>query len=95
MAYLRFYKRIPVIPGLIYLNLAKGGFSLLFGRVYGFTITVGHGRIRFTWGLSGSGISVSENVYFKGGEEKEPEKDYWDRKLEAKMEIDNAPEKDD
>ncbi|MCX8048817.1 MAG: DUF4236 domain-containing protein [Methylohalobius sp.] len=63
--YLRFQRRIPLIPGLIYLNLAKTGISVSVGHP-GFWLTFGRGGVRVTAGLPGSGISVSEQIPYKG-----------------------------
>jgi hypothetical protein len=71
MAYLRFYQRIPIIPGLAYVNISKSCFSLTLGRHYGFTLTVGKNGIRITWGLSGTGVSISENIPISGGGKEE------------------------
>lgn len=74
MASIRFYKRIPLIPGVAYLNISKGGFSLTFGRHYGFTVTFGKHGIRITWGLSGTGLSISEQIPFNHSND--PEEDH-------------------
>lgn len=60
MAYFRFYRRIPLIPGFLYLNISKGGISVSL-RKWIFTVTYGKGGIRFTTGLPGTGMSVSEH----------------------------------
>ncbi|RME83752.1 MAG: DUF4236 domain-containing protein [Zetaproteobacteria bacterium] len=59
MAYLRFYRRIPIIPGILYLNLSKSGVSITLGR-RGLTITLGKRGLRTTVGVPGTGVSVSE-----------------------------------
>jgi hypothetical protein len=59
--YLRFQRRIPIVPGLIYLNLTKTGVSLSVGRP-GFWLTFGRGGVRVTAGLPGTGISASEQI---------------------------------
>lgn len=64
MAYVRFYRRIPIIPGLIFLNLSKSGVSLSFGK-RGWTVTIGRTGIRFTVGLPGSGLSITKHKSFK------------------------------
>lgn len=69
MAYIRFYKRIPIIPGLLYLNISKTGFSISFGK-RGFTINFSKRGIRFTLGLPGSGLSVSENIKYEDVKDK-------------------------
>lgn len=62
--YLRFQRRIPIVPGLVYLNLTKTGISLSIGRP-GFWLTFGRGGVRVTAGLPGTGLSVSEQVSYK------------------------------
>lgn len=61
MAYFRFYRRIPLIPGLLSLNLSKGGVSLSL-RKWIFTMTYGKHGMRFTAGLPGTGVSVSKHI---------------------------------
>ena len=67
---LRFYRRIPILPG-IRLNLSRSGVSSSFG-VRGAHLTVGHGKVRTTVGLPGSGLSytnienASHNALEKG-----------------------------
>ena len=67
-------------PGYLYLNIAKGGFSLSIGRISGFTVTFSNRDIRFTWGLS-----VSQNMPYSRSEE-EVTNDYWDEGLKEKQE---------
>ncbi len=55
----RFYRRIPIVPGWVYLNLSKGGVSLSLGR-RGFWLTFGRHGVRVTTGLPGTGLSASE-----------------------------------
>jgi len=57
----RFYRRIPIVPGLLYVNLSKGGVSISLGR-RGLTFTVGRRGVRATVGLPGTGISVSRDI---------------------------------
>jgi hypothetical protein len=59
--YLRFQRRIPIVPGWVYLNLSKTGISLSVGRP-GFWLTFGRGGIHLTAGLPGTGISVQEKI---------------------------------
>lgn len=63
MAYVRFHKKIPIIPGLLYLNISKTGFSISFGK-RGFSINFSKRGVKFTLGLPGSGLSVSENIKY-------------------------------
>ena len=51
----RFHRRISIIPGLLYLNLSKGGFSISFGK----------NGMRFTAGLPGTGLSASEHINYR------------------------------
>ena len=60
MARIRLYRRIPIIPGLVWLNLSKSGVSITIGP-RGFKLTLGHGRAHTTVGLPGTGISASED----------------------------------
>lgn len=62
MPSLRFYKRIRLLPG-VYLNIAKGGFSISLGR-RGLAITFGRFGIRFTLGIPGTGFSITEQVNY-------------------------------
>ncbi len=67
MPKVRFYRRVPLIPGWLYLNLSKQGFSLTLrrrGKRLSLSVTVGRGGIRFTTGVPGTGVSVSEKVDF-------------------------------
>lgn len=54
----RFYRRIPIVPGLITLNLSKEGISLSIG-IRGARITLSKNGIRRTIGLPGTGMSHS------------------------------------
>jgi hypothetical protein len=51
---LRLWRRIKIAPGVT-LNVSKSGLSTSFGRK-GAKVTVGHGRIRKTVGLPGTGL---------------------------------------
>ncbi len=53
----RFYRRIRVLPGVT-LNLSKRGISASVG-VRGAHVTVGHGKVRETVGIPGSGLSYT------------------------------------
>ena len=61
MVYLRFFRRIPIIPGLLYLNISKTGISFSFGP-RGAKVTVGKSGVRGTLGLPGTGLSVSHKI---------------------------------
>lgn len=52
---IRFYRRIPVVPGLVYLNLSKGGWSITVG-VRGLRYTFGPGARSVSVGIPGSGV---------------------------------------
>ncbi len=54
---LRFYRRFKILPG-ISLNLSRSGVSTSVG-VRGAHVTVGHGKVRTTVGLPGSGLSYT------------------------------------
>jgi hypothetical protein len=67
MPNVRFQRRVALIPGWLYLNLSKQGFSLTLrrrGKRLSLSVTVGRGGIRFTTGVPGTGVSVSEKVDF-------------------------------
>lgn len=55
----RFRRTIRVIPG-IRLNLSRSGISTSVG-IRGAHVTAGHGRIRETAGIPGSGLSYTES----------------------------------
>lgn len=56
---LRFRRTIRVMPG-VRLNLSRSGISTSVG-VRGAHVTVGHGRMRETVGLPGSGLSYTQS----------------------------------
>lgn len=53
----RFYRRIPIFPGVT-LNLSKRGVSLSLG-IRGARITLGKNGVRKTVGLPGTGMSYT------------------------------------
>jgi hypothetical protein len=55
---LRFYRRVRLFPG-VRINLSRSGISTSIG-VRGAHVTVGHGKVRETVGLPGTGISYTE-----------------------------------
>ena len=57
---IRFYRRIPIIPKLLYLNIGKNGISFSFG-VRGAHVTVGKQK-RVTVGIPGTGLSYSKVI---------------------------------
>jgi len=63
MPHIRFYRRISLIPGWLYLNLSKSGVSISLGP-RGWTITVGKQGIRFSVGAPGTGVSVNQQVSY-------------------------------
>jgi hypothetical protein len=54
---LRFYRRIRLFPG-VRVNLSRSGISTSIGT-RGAHITVGHGQVRETVGLPGTGLSYT------------------------------------
>ncbi len=54
----RFRRTIKVLPG-IRLNLSKSGVSTSIGR-RGAHVTIGHGKVRETVGLPGTGLSYTQ-----------------------------------
>ncbi len=54
---LRFRRRIKILPGIT-LNLSRSGVSTSVG-VRGAHVTVGHGQVRETVGIPGSGLSYT------------------------------------
>ncbi len=61
----RFRRSIRLAPG-IRLNLSKSGVSTSFGK-RGADVTVGHGRVRTTVGMPGTGISYTTSTSTKAG----------------------------
>gem|GEM_PF-5227109 len=57
MGYFRFRRTVKILPG-IRLNLSRSGVSTSIG-VRGAHVTLGHGKVRTTVGLPGSGLSYS------------------------------------
>lgn len=57
----RFYRRIPLIPGLLWLNLSKCGFSFSVGK-RGWRLTRNRHGFLFTLGLTGSGMFWSKFI---------------------------------
>jgi hypothetical protein len=55
----RFRRSVKILPG-VRLNFSRSGISTSVG-VRGAHVTVGHGKVRETVGLPGSGISYSES----------------------------------
>jgi tetratricopeptide (TPR) repeat protein len=56
----RYRKSIKIVPG-VRLNLSKSGVSTSIGR-RGATVNVGHGRVKTTVGLPGTGMSYSKST---------------------------------
>jgi hypothetical protein len=54
----RFQRRIKIAPG-ISLNWSKSGVSTSFGP-RGAKVTLGHGKVRTTAGVPGTGVSYTE-----------------------------------
>lgn len=57
MGYVRFWRRIKILPG-IYLNISKSGISFSFG-IRGAKYTLGPKQKRYTMGLPGTGLSYT------------------------------------
>jgi hypothetical protein len=55
---LRFYRRIKLFPG-VRINLSRSGVSTSVG-VRGAHVTLGHGEVRETVGIPGTGLSCTE-----------------------------------
>lgn len=53
----RFYRRLKILPG-VSVNLSRSGVSASVG-VKGAYVTVGHGQVRETVGLPGTGLSYT------------------------------------
>ncbi|MFV8783161.1 DUF4236 domain-containing protein [Microbulbifer sp. SA54] len=63
MVRLNFYRRLPLIPGLIYLNVSRRSLSLSV-RGRGVGVTFGRRGISFSAGLVGTGISARVELPF-------------------------------
>jgi hypothetical protein len=57
----RFRRVIPLVPGLIYLNLSKSGVSFSFGK-RGAMVNVGHGKQTVSVGVPGTGMGYRAQV---------------------------------
>ena len=55
----RFFRRIPLIPGFLWLNLSKCGFSFSVGK-RGWRLTRNRHGVLFTLGLTGTGMFWSK-----------------------------------
>lgn len=63
MANIRFWRRIRIFPN-VYLNISKTGVSITFSsRVL--NITFGRKGVRFSTGLRGTGLSITEYKKYK------------------------------
>ena len=63
MANIRFWRRIRILPR-VYLNISKTGVSITFSsRVL--NITFGRKGVRFSTGLRGTGLSITEYKKYK------------------------------
>jgi hypothetical protein len=54
----RFQRRLKILPG-ISLNISKSGISTSIGT-RGAKVTLGHGKVRTTVGIPGTGISYTD-----------------------------------
>lgn len=52
----RFRRVIPLVPGLLYLNLSKSGFSFSIGKP-GAMVNIGNGKQTVSVGMPGTGMS--------------------------------------
>ncbi len=59
----RYRKSIKIVPG-VRLNLSKSGVSTSIGR-RGATVNIGHGRVKSTVGIPGTGLSYSKSTSSK------------------------------
>jgi len=57
----RYYKRIPLLPPFLYLNISKSGISLTIG-VRGLRFTIGPRGKHISAGIPGSGISYRKRI---------------------------------
>jgi hypothetical protein len=57
VSYFRFRRSVRILPG-VRLNIGKRGVSTSFG-IRGAHVTVGHGKVRETIGLPGTGLSYT------------------------------------
>jgi hypothetical protein len=57
----RFRRIIPLVPGLVYLNLSKSGISFSFGK-RGAMVNVGHGKQTVSVGVPGTGMGYRAQV---------------------------------
>lgn len=69
MAYLRFFRRFKILPG-VRLNLSKSGISFSLG-VRGINITMGRKGRRMTVGAPGTGLFITS---IKSHNKKKPKK---------------------
>jgi len=63
MVRVRLYRRVPLVPGLVYLNVSRSMISLSIGR-RGVGVTFGQHGVRFSAGIVGSGISLSKRLSY-------------------------------
>ncbi len=54
------YKRIPIIPGFLYLNVSLSGISFSVGKP-GARVTAGKRGVRASGEIPGTGLRVSKN----------------------------------
>lgn len=62
MGIFRFFRKLPVIPGLLYLNISKKGISFSLGK-RGAKLTLGKKGLHATFGIPGTGLSYTENLH--------------------------------
>lgn len=61
--FIRFYRRIPLSPGILWLNISKGGFSLTTGTT-GRKITANKHGIRLHLGWPGTGLGIGHFISY-------------------------------
>lgn len=73
MGNVRFYRRIPIIKGLLWLNISKGGISFSFG-MQGARVTAGTSGVRTTVGIPGTGLFYTSHKSLNKKEKQQQEK---------------------
>ncbi len=64
MAGIRFYRCIPILPGLLYLNIGKTGISISIGRS-GLSFNISRRGVQATAGIPGTGLSATKKYNTK------------------------------
>ena len=66
--FIRFYRRIPLIPGILWLNISKGGLSLTTGTT-GRRITANKHGVRLHLGWPGTGLGIGHFISYEAIQE--------------------------